>query len=434
MIKDFVLDTTVLLADANSIFMFADNNLIIPLTVIEEVDNFKRDLSDIGRNARQISRSLDALRKQNRLDKGVRLETGGLLRIDTGESFSLKDDYPKLTTNNDNKIMATALHLQKRDERPVILVTKDFNLRIKADALGLTAQDFESSHVTKNVTELFTGTMELSISEQQAKEFREKGSFSTADFRDGPPNICVRLSTSPEQETLGRYQADKNEIRALAQGEVWDLKPRNSEQRFAMDLLLDDSIRLVTLSGIAGTGKTLLALAAGLYKVTDEQAFAKMLVSRPIFPMGKDLGYLPGNVEEKLNPWMKPIFDNIELLMGGAKKKQGDQFAEMQNMGLIEIEPLTYIRGRSMPNQYMLVDEAQNLTHHEIKTIITRAGENTKIVLTGDPFQIDNPYIDSVSNGLSYVIEHFKNEPIAGHVTLAKGERSELAELAARLL
>jgi len=217
---------------------------------------------------------------------------------------------------------------------------------------------------------------------------------------------------------------------------IWGIKPRNKEQHFALDLLLNDEIKLVTLVGKAGTGKTLLAIAAGLQKSVEEGVYHKLLVSRPVFPLGRDIGYLPGDIEEKLNPWMQPIYDNVELLLGLGRsdRKEGRSYKEMVDLGYIQIEPLTYIRGRSIPNQYMIIDEAQNLTPHEIKTIITRVGDNTKIVLTGDPYQIDNPYIDASNNGLTTVVERFKAEGISGHVTLTKGERSGLAELAANIL
>ena len=217
---------------------------------------------------------------------------------------------------------------------------------------------------------------------------------------------------------------------------MWGIRPRNKEQSFALDLLLNDEIKLVTIVGKAGTGKTLLAIAAGLQKTMEEQVYQKMLVSRPVFPLGKDIGFLPGTVEEKLNPWMQPIYDNVEFLMGlsRADKKAGRSYRELIDLGLVAIEPLTYIRGRSIPNQYIVVDEAQNLTPHEVKTIITRVGDNTKIVLTGDPYQIDNPYVDSTSNGLVHVVNKFKHERLAGHITLTKGERSALAELASNVL
>ncbi|HYS42932.1 MAG TPA: PhoH family protein, partial [Geobacteraceae bacterium] len=244
---------------------------------------------------------------------------------------------------------------------------------------------------------------------------------------------------NPSHTAIGRFDAAQKKlvpIKKIAKDGIWSIHPRNREQAFALDLLLDDSIKLVTLVGKAGTGKTLLAIAAGLHKTAEENVYNRLLVSRPVFPMGKDLGFLPGDIEEKLAPWMQPIFDNVELLLSGheMEKRHTKGYKELMAMGIMEIEPLTYIRGRSIPNQYMIVDEAQNLTPHEIKTIVTRAGEGTKIVLTGDPYQIDNPYVDSSSNGLTYLVEKFKGETISGHVTMMKGERSDLAELAANLL
>jgi len=440
MVKNFVLDTNVLLYDPNAIFMFEDNNIVIPITVIEEIDQFKKDLNDIGRNARQVSRILDKLREKNNLSKGVRLDNRGILRVVIDQSLSPKLSSQHLVSTNDNKILSTALNLQEScDDAPVILITKDTNLRIKADSFGLKAEDFESDRV--EISEMYTGQVEISISSEEFSAFQSGSTIKR--ISDGfYPNICVivRDEADPSRIAQGRYYKDIIfPVSPFPEG-VWGLQPRNPEQSFALNLLLDDRIKLVTLTGISGTGKTLLALAAGLLKCTDDRVYHRLLVSRPIFPLGKDMGFLPGDVEEKLSPWMKPIFDNMELLFGAAGRA-GDRHGEKNidlndliKLGIIEIEPLTYIRGRSLPNQFLIVDEAQNLTSHEIKTIITRAGERTKVVLTGDPYQIDNPYIDSSSNGLSVVVEKFKDQLIAGHITLTKGERSELAELAAGIL
>ncbi|MBM4370217.1 MAG: PhoH family protein, partial [Deltaproteobacteria bacterium] len=251
------------------------------------------------------------------------------------------------------------------------------------------------------------------------------------------PNLYLTLrdAANPSQSALARVTGAGDRLVRLQklQKPVWGILPRNREQTFAMDLLLDDSVKLVTLAGKAGTGKTLLAIAAGLSKVTDEKTHSKLLVSRPIFPLGRDIGFLPGTVDEKLNPWMQPIHDSVDFLMASTRKERGSGkgFAELKDMGFLEIEPLTYIRGRSIPNQYLVVDEAQNLTHHEVKTILTRAGEGTKVVLTGDPYQIDQPYLDAMNNGLTYTVERMKGVSLAGSVTLTRGERSELAELAA---
>ncbi|BCA79673.1 PhoH family protein [Desulfuromonas sp. AOP6] len=436
--KTFILDTNVLLHDPQAIFKFEDNDVIVPITVIEEVDNFKKDLSETGRNARQISRILDGFRQKAPLVDGVPLEGGGILKVVLYTDGSMKLLPPELRADRgDNRILAVAMDMKKQCSCPVVFVTKDTNLRIKADAIGLRAEDYESDKVS--IEELYSGTAQVVVNKDEVDRFYGQGYL---DF-SGPyyPNQGITLAeaSNPSHTAIGRYHAKMERLNPLIRPPkegVWGILPRNREQQFALDLLLDDDIQLVTLVGKAGTGKTLLAIAAGLFKSADEGSFSRLLVSRPVFPMGKDLGFLPGDVEEKLAPWMQPIFDNVELLLGAVeergKRKRG--YKELVDMGLMEIEPLTYIRGRSIPKQYMIVDEAQNLTPHEIKTIITRAGEGTKIVLTGDPYQIDNPYVDSSSNGLTYTVEKFKGQEIAGHITLTKGERSQLAELAANLL
>jgi PhoH-like ATPase len=436
--KTYILDTNVLLHDPQAIFRFEDNDLVIPITVIEEIDRFKKDQSEIGRNARQISRLLDGFRKQAHLIEGVTLEKGGVLKVEIFTEEALKRLPPELRSDQgDNRILAVALKMQEQSQFPVVFVTKDTNLRIKADAVGLPAEDYESDKVS--IDELYSGTAQLMVEKEEVDRFYGQGYLESP--QDFLPNQFVTLAAAanPSHTALCRYQSTLRRlvplIRTPKEG-VWGIHSRNREQQFAFDLLLNDDIQLVTLVGKAGTGKTLLAIAAGLFKVADEGSYHRLLVSRPIFPMGRDLGFLPGDVEEKLAPWMQPIFDNVELLLGSVeergKRKRG--YKELVDMGILEIEPLTYIRGRSIPKQFMIVDEAQNLTPHEIKTIITRAGEGTKIVLTGDPYQIDNPYVDSSSNGLAYVVEKFKGQEISGHITLTKGERSCLAELAANLL
>jgi PhoH-like ATPase len=437
--KNFVLDTNVLLYDPQAIFKFQDNNLIIPITVIEEIDRFKKDMNETGRNARQLSRYLDDLRKSGSLSEGVRLENGGMLRVEIYEEKVMKRLPPELREDRgDNRILAVAVDLKAKDSQvPVIFVTKDTNLRIKADAIGLVAEDYESDKVA--IEELYQGYTEMTVDAELIDRFHGQGSVELAgEFR---PNqfVTLRDVSNNSHTAIGRYDTVQRKlvpVKKIAKEGVWSIHPRNREQAFTLDLLLDDTIKLVTLVGKAGTGKTLLAIAAGLNKTAEDNIFNRLLVSRPVFPMGRDLGFLPGDIEEKLAPWMQPIFDNVELLLSGheLEKRRTKGYKELMAMGIMEIEPLTYIRGRSIPNQYMIVDEAQNLTPHEIKTIVTRAGEGTKIVLTGDPYQIDNPYVDASSNGLTYVVERFKDQVISGHVTLMKGERSELAELAANLL
>lgn len=441
--KIFILDTNILLSDPRSIFQFDDNDVVVPISVIEEIDTFKKDSSENGRNAREVSRILDRLRAKGTLSHGVQLfedrEDSGKIFVYLGQSMTILPEL--LADSTDNHILAIALTMQKQvgDPNKVKIVTKDSNLRIKADAFGIGAEDFEADKVS--VDEFYTGVLRLSvpaalISEMYAKrEVIIKGQAFA-------PNQFVVLSDDkdPAQTVLGIYNGDLERVVMLdiPRESVWGIYPRNLEQSCALAALLDDNIKLVTLSGGAGTGKTLMAIAAGLAKSTDEDVYQKLLVARPIFPLGKDLGFLPGDLDEKLNPWMQPIFDSLDfLLSGGAPSKQkrlNRSYQELITQGMLAVEPLTYIRGRSLPNQYFVVDESQNLTPHEIKTILTRAGEGTKIVLTGDPYQIDNPYIDSTNNGLTYVIERFKHTKIAAHVTLQHGERSDLATLAAELM
>jgi PhoH-like ATPase len=436
--KIFVLDTNVLLHDPRAIFSFEDNDVVIPIVVIEELDKFKKGVDEIGRNARQVSRILDEHRLKGKLSLGVKLEGGGNLRVELNHQSPESLPSELIATKADNRILATALNL-KNDGLPVILVTKDTNLRIKADALGMTAEDYESDTIT--LDELYSGEIELLVAPGAIDDFYTRGELQPADPKPFPNQFALLKNSANESQTaLARYNKQKSVFVPIttAKHGVWGITAKNKQQQFALDLLLNDDIRLVTLVGKAGTGKTLLALAAGLEKTIEARTFQRLVVSRPVFPLGKDIGFLPGDIEEKLRPWMQPIRDNLDFLVGSSggpgRVKGKKDLQSLFDLGMIEVEPLTYIRGRSMPNQYLIVDEAQNLTPHEMKTIITRAGEGTKVVLTGDPYQIDNPYIDSSSNGLSFVVDRFKEEPIAGHITLVKGERSDLAELAATLL
>ncbi len=437
--KTFVLDTNVLLHDPFALFRFQENTIIIPITVIEEVDRFKKDMNETGRNARQVSRYLDDLRQKGSLSSGIGLESGGTIRVALFDEEIRRLIPPELSEQRaDNRILAIALDARKKSGKvPVILVTKDTNLRIKADAVGLKAEDYESDKVS--IEELYTGFTVLDVTPETVDRFYGQGWAETEEGLMPNQYVVLRDAGNPSHTGLAKFVAAQKRLVPVARiGKegVWSIHPRNREQTCALDALLDDSIKLVTLVGKAGTGKTLLAIAAGLHKTAEESMFNRLLVSRPVFPMGKDLGFLPGDIEEKLAPWMQPIFDNVELLLSGheAEKRHSRGYRELMAMGILEIEPLTYIRGRSIPNQFLIVDEAQNLTPHEIKTIVTRAGDGTKVILTGDPYQIDNPYVDSSSNGLTYLVERFKGQDIAAHITMMKGERSALAELAANLL
>ena len=437
--KNFILDTNVLLHDPQSLFRFQDNNIIIPITVIEEVDRFKKDMNETGRNARQISRILDTMREKGSLSSGVTLPGQGTLRVELFSEVYLKRLPVDLRVDSgDNRILAVALDMRDRfPDTQLIFVTKDTNLRIKADTIGLTAEDYESDKI--DIQELYSGTRSVEMPPDTVDRFYGQNWLEAPEGLSPHEFITIVDSTNPSHTAICRHDAVSGRIvpvRKVPKEGIWSIFPRNREQSFALDVLMDDSIKLVTLVGKAGTGKTLLAIAAGLHKTAEENVYNRLLVSRPVFPMGRDLGFLPGDIEEKLTPWMQPIFDNVELLISGheSEKRHNKGYKELMAMGLLDIEPLTYIRGRSIPNQYLIVDEAQNLTPHEIKTIVTRVGQGTKIILTGDPYQIDNPYVDSSSNGLSFLVERFKGEKIAAHVTLTKGERSELAELAANLL
>jgi len=435
--KNFVLDTNVLLHDPGAFEAFEDNVVNVPIHVIEEIDQFKKELSELGRNARHVARTLDEYRMKGRLGEGVELPNGGMLRV----LFSAKEIPLGLQAvhSMDNLILAVAMQL--REDEPAletVFVSMDTNLRIRADAMGIVAEDFRREKV--ELSELYTGASGHQLPMADFDRFFEDNELPLPDDHEFHPNeyLTLKDADSGRRSALARVNMTKGLIQPIYQprGGVSGIQPRNREQRFAFDVLLREEVRLVTLLGKAGTGKTLLALAAGIYQTIEDQTYLRMLVSRPIYPLGRDIGYLPGGVEDKLNPWMQPIHDNMELLANQSTTNTGtsESYHDLIESGLVQVEPLTYIRGRSIPNQFIVVDEAQNLTPHEVKTIITRVGHGTKIVFTGDPYQIDNPYVDSSNNGLTYLTDRFQHEAIAGSVTLFKGERSELAELAANLL
>ena len=409
--------------------------MIIPIYVIEEIDTFKKDQTELGRNARQVARLLDQHRTNGGLSLPQPLGNGGTVRVVMSKNPPKNPSFD--SRSMDHRILEIATEVRQDNPGvPAILVTKDVNMRIRGDAQGLETVDYEPERIS--IDELYPGHRELPVEPSVIDDlYAGGGGVVEAAGLHANEYVLLRHDVSGKS-ALGRFDKVSGKVvpvKKLRDG-VWGIRPRNKEQHYALDMLLNDDIKLVTLVGKAGTGKTLLAIAAGLQKVTDEDVYQKLLVSRPIFPLGRDIGYLPGDIEEKLNPWMQPIYDNLELLLGlnRSDKKEGRSYAELVDLGFVQVEPLTYIRGRSLPNVYMIVDEAQNLTPHEVKTIITRAGEGTKIILTGDPYQIDHPYLDASNNGLTTVAERFKNEPLAGHIILAKGERSALAELATQLL
>lgn len=429
--KSFVLDTNVLLYDPEAISKFPRNNVVIPLTVLEELDTMKRLPSELGRNSRAVFRYLDSINNMGKgnLQTGVTLENGATVRI----QMEIKSDYASAFSLavNDNKIIMAAYLLFEKGEK-VIFVSKDFAARVKSEAIGLEAQDYENLKYSYNA--IYKGIRKIDMPKHDIDLFYKDGflPFAGEDFH---PNEYV-VMTSPEHSSgVGKFNAAKQQIEPLIKvSALWGIKPRNVEQRCALDVLLRDDIKLVSLVGQAGTGKTLLALACGLRKVFDEGSFSRILVSRPIVPLGRDIGYLPGTKEEKLFNWMQPIYDNLELLCDSAGGEQNETMRFVMESKKIEMEAVTYIRGRSLPKMYIIIDEAQNLTPHEVKTIISRAGEGTKVILTGDPTQIDNPYLDKDSNGLSYIVGRFSSHKIYGHIFLEKTERSELAALAAEIL
>lgn len=440
--KVYVLDTNVLLQDPNAIYSFDTNEIVIPAVVLEEVDSKKRYMDEIGRNARQVSRMIDGFRERGKLHESIPLENGGTLRIELNHrSFQyLQDKFVEKT--NDNRILAVALNLfleegKMKSGRTVILVSKDALVRVKADAMGIQAEDFLSDRVVE-FNQIYTGYEERYVDGELLKSFFEHHFIDQKQLKGRPlyPNQYVILKDPLQSSSSGIGKVDMNgkriEKTAMETEYMWGIGPRNVQQRMALDLLVRKDIPLVTLVGKAGTGKTLLAMAAGLMQTEDLNQYKKLFIARPIVPVGKDIGFLPGEKEEKLRPWMQPIFDNLEYLFN--VKKTGELEKILSGIGSIQVEALTYIRGRSLPDQFIIIDEAQNLTKHEVKTILTRVGEGSKIVLLGDPQQIDHPYLDEYTNGLTYVVEKFKEQPLSGHVKLEKGERSLLARIAADLL
>jgi PhoH-like ATPase len=444
-VKTFVVDTNVLLHNPNAIFLFADNEIIIPFDVLEELDKFKTNNDDLGRNARTVIRHLDQLREKGNLSQGVDIpQTGGRIRILLEEDQKL---CPGLTANTpDNRIICAAFALHREGKR-VVFISKDINARIKSDTLGIKTEDFEAQKV--DFEHLYTGWREVKVPGSvidrmfadkryvlEPERLGDKGPLLANEF------VLLKDESDEGHTALARNREEAGGLVPVRhrRGPVFGIMPRNLQQTMALDLLLDDSVKLVSLIGSAGTGKTLLAIAAGMTKTLNEQVYQKILCARPIMPLGRDIGFLPGDKDQKLTAWMQPIFDNMAYLLSNRLASEGhaahaslssveQRIQQLMESGQVVLEPLTYIRGRSIPHQYMIVDEAQNLTPHEVKTIASRVGEGTKLVLTGDATQIDNPYLDSSSNGLSYLVERLKGKGIVGHITLGRSERSELASL-----
>jgi len=438
--KTFLLDTSVYLTDANAIYSYGFNDIIIPLKVLEEIDKHKKRQDGVGANARSIIRIFDGLRERGNLNKGVRIRKGkGMAYAKTFEPADLPLSFDP--TDPDNQIIGTALtEIKNNSSRKLVVVSRDINMRVKCDAVGLSSDDYAIHQAVKGREQLYTGLSTHLVDEQIIDRFYEGKESITIEKPDG--SFCLNqfimlVSNSNEKKTaLARFQGYANPLKKLVnyRNGIWGVKARNKEQTFALELLMDPEVPIVSLIGKAGSGKTLLAVAAGLEQVMEQSSkdagYKRLIVSRPIQPMGRDLGFLPGTLEEKMAPWLAPIQDNLQFLMGSDKATL-DMYVEN---GTIELEALTYIRGRSIANAYIIIDEAQNLTVHEMKTILTRVGEGTKIILTGDIEQIDNVYVDETTNGLTYAIERLKAYSLTGHVTLKQGERSKVADLAAKTL
>lgn len=459
--KLFILDTNVLLHDPAALFNFHDAVVGIPSIVLEELDKFKVELSERGRNAREVARLLDSFREKGSLGQGIPLDTGGYIKV----LFLPVDSIPKIPfvlDVNDNRILLTAFYM-KQEGADVRFISKDINARVKADALGIIAQDYIKESISTE--EFYKGWTTVEVPAIELKkdfpsvldDLVDKKTLAVNEF------ILIVSQHNPYNYRIFRYLGGRH-FRIVHEPLLrWPLKARNPQQLMALDLLLDNNIQFVTLFGPAGTGKTFLALLAGLHKVLIEDEYEKILVSRPVVPLGRDIGYLPGTVEEKLHSWMLPIYDNMEFIMHSSqvgqhfeelesdryerrkgkkterkdRHKQGGSLRPMEDLvkhGKLSLEAITYMRGRSIPYQYILIDEVQNLTPHEVKTLVSRVGEGSKIVLVGDPYQIDSPYLDFVSNGLVVVSERFRGQRVFGTVYLQTSERSELSKLVTELL
>jgi PhoH-like ATPase len=434
--KIYVFDTSVLLTDADCIFKYGKHDIVLPLKVLDEIDGKKKRRDGVGSNARTVIRTLDKLREKGSLTKGVRLRTGkGKLFVRGHQISMIPNEWE--TSSPDNMIIATAQSISNEMNRKVIVVTKDINMRVKCDSLNIQTEDYEGQKIIRDTNELYKGYSELSVPHEAIDMFyRGMPVDLDDDSKEGLHENEFLVLTSDrdaKKSALAMYRKDKPLKRLVdfsRKNKIQNLVPRNKEQAFALNALLDPEIEIVTLVGIAGTGKSLLALAAGLHQVLCTQDYGKMIVSKPVIPVGKDIGFLPGTLQEKMAPWLAPIKDNLEYL----SFENGIPMEGMMNDGTIELEALAYIRGRSIANAFLLFDEVQNMTPHELKTVLTRVGMGSKIILTGDPHQVDNPYLDSTTNGLSHAVEKFKPHSIAAHITLSRGERSNVASLSAEIL
>lgn len=440
--KTYVLDTNVLLTDPSAIFSFEEHDIVLPFTVLEELDKFKTRQDELGGNAREVSRQLSLLIKTavGNLKDGLQLPRGGTIRAVSSSVFNPSLPSELKPEKNDNNILSVCADIEGS-----ILVTNDFILRIIADGCGIKAEEYKKLSVADSISTMYSGIQEIHVTKEQLADLWHQ-SHMTNDLteeidRIAPgrfPNEFIHVRNGEKSKPF-IVRSMENSVKFVPEEyELPKIKPRNIEQRLALDLLMDSKVNLVTIVGKAGTGKTLLALAAGIEQVVEKRKYKSLIVLRPVQPLGKDIGYLPGTKEEKMEPWIAPIKDNLRFLLtednGRKSKNSENSLSHYFDRGLIEVEAMTYIRGRSIADAYMIIDEAQNLSAHELKTIITRVGSGTKIVLTGDVEQIDNVYVDSVSNGLAIAVERFKSHGIAGHITLKKGERSELASLAATIL
>ncbi|MBI5883209.1 MAG: PhoH family protein [Elusimicrobia bacterium] len=436
--KTFVLDTNVLIHDPGCLTRFERSKVVLPLAVIEELDNFKRLNDDRGYSVRQAARQLDRLRSKGKLSEGVPLEHGGVLVIEYRRAEKLPSQFEGTSIKKDNEILATALFLKEKGEN-VVFISKDMNLRIKAEILGIETEDYEREKAP--IQGLYKGWREATVSQAEVdKLFKEHKLAELKGVEDLRANefLILKSAENPSASALAKFKAGFGLVPLQAQHKPWGVKPLNVQQRFAMDLLMDKDISLVTLIGVPGSGKTLLALAAGLEHVFESRLYRRLLISRPVVPVGRDIGFLPGTKEEKLATWMGAVKDNIEFLCDSSGQVTQEEVlsdaSDIFDSDKIEVEAVSFLRGRSLPRMYIIIDDAQNLTPHEVKTIISRAGEGTKVVLTGDPYQIDNPYLDAASNGLSNLVERFKDQKVAGTVKFDKIERSGLAALASELL